>query len=195
MPGSTPIVGMTALRPDVTRTGADHVFPSAEREMTTSFAAQPVRKRQSCQAVSTDPLRSTSAAISGGARNGRASRGVSSRDRRPGSSSVTPPSVEVDRDHPGAARPEREHEPPVRLDDGDHSGHGQLLRHRRPTRCGRRRRSAAPRAGRRGPEQRVREVAAAAERARRAVVAGEPVLVVGEVVRLRDAPRRSGRST
>ena len=40
-------------------------------------------------------------------------------------------------------------------------------------------------------EQRVREVAAAAERARRAVVAGEPVLVVGEVRAPRQ--RRVGR--
>ncbi len=94
MPGSTPIVGRTTLRPEVTRTGVDHVFPSADREMTTSFAAQPVRKRQSCHAVSTEPVRSSSAAISGGARNGRASRGVR-REMRTGSSSVTPPSVEV----------------------------------------------------------------------------------------------------
>jgi hypothetical protein len=41
------------------------------------LAAQPVWKRQSCHAASTDPLRSSSAAINGGARNGRASRGVS----------------------------------------------------------------------------------------------------------------------
>ena len=78
----------------MTRTGALHAFPSAEREMTTSFAVQPVRKRQSCHAVSTEPLRSSSAAINGGARNGRALR-VDSSEMTTGASSVTPPSLDV----------------------------------------------------------------------------------------------------
>ena len=56
MPGSTPIVGRTAFRPEVTRAGADQVVPSVEREKTTSFAVQPGRKRQSCQTASTRPF-------------------------------------------------------------------------------------------------------------------------------------------
>ena len=179
------------MRPEVTRTGALHVFPSAEREMTTSFAVQPVRKRQSCHAVSTEPLRSSSAAINGGARNGRASRG-GQRGDEDGRVERDAAVRRGHRDHPGAARPERQHELAVALDDRDHARDRQLLGH------GCRPRAAAVVGALHGElvdavaDQRVGEVAAPPERARRAVVAREPVLVVDEVVRLRD--RRVGRA-
>src|SRR5918994_6704550 len=85
---------MTALRPEVTRAGVDQPTPSADRETTTSLAAQPARKRQSCQTASTCPFASTSAATSGGARNGLASRACKV-EIVTGAPSVTPPSVDL----------------------------------------------------------------------------------------------------
>ena len=89
------------------------------------------------------------------------------------------------RHHAGAARPERQHQLPVGLDHRDHAGDRQLLDH------GRRPGAAAVVGALHGElveavaDQRVGQVAAPPERARRAVVAGEPVLVVGELIGLR----------
>ena len=189
---------MTALRPDVTRTGGDQVVPSADRESTTSFAVQPVLKRQSCQTTTTRPSASTSAAIRGGERRGARipCADVGDRHRAPEADAAV---GRGDGDHAGAARPEREHELAVRLHDRDRAGDGDVQRHRlRPGPAAvvgaLQREVVLARA-----DQRVREVTAAAVRTRRAVVAGQPVLVVGEVGRPRqcrvgrEAPRETVR--
>src|SRR5918995_1896671 len=85
---------MTAWRPVVTRRTGVQLTPSVERVSTTSFSVQAGRKRQSCHVTSTPPPRSSSAAISGGDRNGSAPF-VRRSEIVTGALRVWPPSVET----------------------------------------------------------------------------------------------------